>query len=101
MNKSELLTKIYNGEIKEDNVIIEHDKEEPEYDMYIQNDGFDYWYYDGDGVISLNFITKDKDDENYEYTIISKEEFKKILVNKEKQDKIRRLKEELKRLEEN
>ena len=101
MNKSELLTKIYNGEIKEDNVIIEHDKEEPEYDMYIQNDGFDYWYYDGDGVISLNFITKDKNDENYEYIIISTKEFEKILVNKEKQDKIRRLKEELKKLGEN
>lgn len=101
MNKKELLIKIYNGEITEKDVIIEHDKEEPEYDMYIQNDGFDYWYYDGDGVISLNFITKDKDNENYEYTIISKEEFKNILVNKEKQDKIRRLKEELKKLEEN
>lgn len=100
MNKKELLIKIYNGEITEKDVIIEHDKEEPEYDMYIQNDGFDYWYYDGDGVISLNFITKDKDNENYEYTIISEEEFKNILANKEKQDKIRELKEELKRLEE-
>lgn len=101
MNKSELLTRIYNGEIKEDNVVIEHDKEETEYDKYIQNNGFDYWYYNGDGVISLNFITKDKYDENYEYMIISKEEFKNIIKNKEKQDKIRRLKEELKRLEEN
>lgn len=101
MNKSELLTRIYNGEIKEDNVVIEHDKEEPEYDRYIQNDGFDYWYYNGDGVISLNFITKDKYDENYEYIIISTEEFKNIIKNKENQDKIRRLKEELKRLEEN
>ena len=101
MNIKELLIKIYNGEITEKDVIIEHDEEEPEYDSYIQNDGFDYWYYDGDGVISLNFITKNKYTENYEYIIISEEEFKNILANKEKQDKIRELKEELKRLEEN
>ena len=75
MNKKELLIKIYNGEITEKDVIIEHDEEEPECDSYIQNDGFDYWYYDGDGVISLNFITKDKYTENepYEFFVNSRD----------------------------
>lgn len=101
MNKKELLIKIYNGEITKNDVIIEHDKTEPEYDSYIQNDKFDYWYYNGDGVISLNFITKDEDDENYEYTIISQNKFAKIIEDKEKQEKIKRLKQQLKSLEEN
>lgn len=101
MNKKELLLKIYNGEITKDNIIVKHDKTESEDECYIQNNGFEYWYCDGDGVISLNFIAKNKYDENYEYTIISKEEFKDVLKNREKQNKIRRLKEELKRLEEN
>ena len=101
MDKKELLVKIYNGEITEDDVIIEHDKTGAEYDRYIQNDEFDYWYYNGDGVISLNFITKDEYDENYEYTIVTLKEFQDIIENKQKQDEIKRLKEQLKRLEEN
>lgn len=100
MNKKELLIKIYNGEITKDDIILEHDKEEPEYDRYIINDKFDYWYYDGDGVISLNFVTKDSYDENYEYKIITREEFENIIEGKEKQEKIKRLKEQLKELEE-
>lgn len=99
MDKKELLIKIYNGEITKDDVIIEHDKTGAEYDHYIQNDKFDYWYYNGDGVISLNFITKDEDDENYEYTIVTLKEFQDIIENKQKQDEIKRLKEQLKRLE--
>lgn len=101
MNKKELLLKIYNGEITKNHVIIEHDIKEPEYDRYIQNNEFDYWYYNGDGVISLNFITKDEYDKNYEYTIISQNEFINIIVNIEKQEKIKRLKQQLKELEEN
>jgi hypothetical protein len=95
MNKKELFEKIYNSEIKENDVIVEIDKDEEEYPSYIVNDGFDYWYFNGDGTISLNFF--ENDDNNYE--IITMQEFQKIQEEKEKKEKIEKLKEELKRLE--
>ena len=93
MNLKELFEKIYNDEIKQDNVIVEHIQDyDEEYDNYILNDGFDFW--DINGVKSLSFFKKD----NTEYSIISKKEYDKIIEEKDRQEKIERLENELKKL---
>lgn len=99
MNLKELFEKIYNDEIKEENVIVEHIQDyDEEYDNYILNDGFDFW--DINGIKSLSFFKNDNT-EKYKtiYSIISKEEYDEIVEEKEKQEKIQRLKNELKKLE--
>lgn len=97
MDLRELFVKVYNREIKEDDVIVRHIKDYgEEYDEFILNDGIDFWRYDGDGILSLNFF-KDKNDENYTetFSIISKEEFEKRMEEIEKQNRIKELQAEL------
>lgn len=100
MDLRELFEKIYYGKIKEEDVIVQHIKEYgEEYDRYILNDGFDFWFQWVDGVISLNFFKNDYD-ENYSatFSIISKEEFKKRLEETRKRNKIKELEAELEKL---
>lgn len=97
MDLRELFEKVYYGEIEEEDVIVRHIKDYgEEYDEFILNDGFDFWRYDGDGILSLNFF-KDKNDEDYTetFTIISKEEFKKRIEEIKKQNRIKELQAEL------
>lgn len=99
MNLKELFEKIYNDEIKEEDVIVEHIQDYgEEYDNYILNDGYDFW--DINGVKSLSFFKNDNT-EKYKitYSLISREEYDEIVEEKEKQEKIQRLKKELKKLE--
>lgn len=97
MNLKEIFEKIYNGEITKNDVIVVHqDGEDEEYDIYILNDGYDYW--DTNGVISLSFFSKKYE---YSYEIITREEHKSLIEKKEKQERIAKLKKELKELEEN
>lgn len=97
MDLRELFVKVYNREIKEDDVIVRHIKDYgEEYDNFILNDGFDFWRYDGDGILSLNFF-KNKNNENYTetFTIISKKEFEKRMEEIKKQNRIKELQAEL------
>jgi hypothetical protein len=94
MNLRELFEKIYNNEIKEDDVIVQKDLTSDEYDQYIVNDNFDFWYNDGDSVISLNFFNKENED--FKFEIISKKEFMNLIDRKYREEKIKRLEEELK-----
>lgn len=94
MNLRELFEKIYNNEIKEDDVIVQKDLTSEEYDQYIVNDNFDFWYNDGDSVISLNFFNKENED--FKFEIISKKEFMNLIDRKYREEKIKRLEEELK-----
>lgn len=100
MDLRELFEKVYYGKIKEEDVIVQHIKEYgEEYDRYILNDGFDFWFYNGDGVISLNFFKNDFD-ENYNatYSIISKEEYEKKLEEAHRRNRIKELEAELEKL---
>lgn len=100
MDLRELFEKVYYGKIKEEDVIVKHVKEYgEEYDRYILNDGFDFWFYNGDGVLSLNFFKNDFD-ENYNatYSIISSKEFEKRLEETRKRNKIKVLEAELEKL---
>lgn len=92
MNKEEIIKKLYNKEITKNDVIVqwENGDKEKEYPMYIMNDGFDFW--NVNGVVSLRFIFKDDD---YTYEIISTTEYKKRIEEKERQEKIKKLEEEL------
>ena len=92
MELKELFKKIYNREITKEDVIIKKDKTEEEYDAYILNNGYDFWYKEGDDVISLNFFKKD---DNYEYEIISLKEFQIMMEKTEKEKRIEELKREL------
>ena len=100
MDLRELFEKVYYGKIKEEDVIVQHIKEYgEEYDRYILNDGFDFWLYNGVGVLSLNFFKNDYD-ENYSatFSIISKEEYKKRLEEVRRRNKIKELEAELEKL---
>lgn len=96
MDIKELIEKISKCEITEKDVIIQKDNNDEEYDQYILNDGFDYWYHNGDSVISLSFL--EEKDKSFE--IISKAEFEKIIKEEEKQKRIKELERELKYLKE-
>lgn len=99
MNLKELFEKIYNDEIKETDVIVEHVSDcYDKYNRFILNDGFDFW--DENGVKSLSFFRNDNT-EKYKtiYSIISREEYDKIIEEEIKQEKIQRLKNELEKLE--
>lgn len=98
MNLRELFEKIYNNEITDREVIVEHIKDKyEEYDNYILNDNFDFWEYNGDGILSLNFFVNDESQERT-FDIISQTEYKKIILNKEKEEEIKELQEKLERL---
>lgn len=96
MNQRELFEKIYNNEITENEVIVQQHKKYEEDIDYILNDERDFWEYNGSDTISLSFFKKDED---YEYEIISKDEFIRITDEEERQKKIDELKKELSRLE--
>lgn len=97
MNQRELFEKIYNNEITENEVIVQQHKEYEEDIDYILNDGHYFWKYYGTNTVSLDFFKKDED---YEYEIISRDEFIKIKDEEERQEKIKELKEKLAELEE-
>lgn len=96
MNQKELFEKIYNEEITDNEVIVQKHKKDEEDIDYIINDSFDFWYYNANHIVSLYFFKKYND---YEYDIISKDEFEKIINEQERQEKIKKLKEELAILE--
>lgn len=100
MNLKQLFEKIYNEEITENDVIVCHIKDyHDEYEQYILNDGFDFWKYDGDGILSLSFFKNDNnEDYKTSYSIISKEEFEQKIDEINKQEKIKSLEYELKKL---
>lgn len=57
MDLKQLFEKIYNGEITENDVIVESVKDyNEEYENYILNDEFDFWKYDGGELLSLSFF---------------------------------------------
>lgn len=100
MDLKQLFEKIYNGEITENDVIVESVKDyNEEYENYILNDEFDFWKYDGDGLLSLSFFKNDNNkDYKTSYSIISKEEFERKIDKINKQKKIKSLEYELKKL---
>ena len=100
MNKRELFEKIYNNEIKENDVIVVHIKDfDEEYIHYILNNEFNYWYFEGDGYISLDFFrNKESQDYSETYLIISRDEFEHIIEERDKQHRIAELEKELKQL---
>lgn len=96
MDIKELFEEIYNERITENDVIIEITKGYND-TCYILNDEFDFWYDEGENI-SLSFFYKRYSDQ-YEYEIISKEQYEKDKEFREKQEKIRKLKKQLKELE--
>lgn len=96
MNQKELIEKFYNGEITEDTVIVKKNIEDEDDTNYILNDGRMFWDYDANENIHLSFFVKNDD---YEYDIISRDEFIKIKNEEKKQKKIQELKKELAELE--
>ena len=96
MNKMDLFEKIFNGELTENDVIVEHIKDYNEmYEKYILNDGFKFWYYTGE-IVSLNLFKNDND-EYYTttFSIISKEELEKVMEKQILEKKIINLEIEL------
>lgn len=96
MNQKELIEKFYNGEITRETVIIKRDVLDEEYPDYILNDGRMFWEYEANENVHLSFFVKNDD---YEYDIISRDEFMKMIDEKAKQKKIEELKKELAALE--
>lgn len=98
MDLKELFEKIYNKEINENDVIVEHVQDFNEkYNRYIFNNGFEFW--DNNGIISLSFFINNNTD-NYKtiYSIISKEESEKIIEEEKIQKEIQKLENKLKKL---
>lgn len=106
MTNREIIDYILSNKLKEKDVIkrIEH-YHNSESIMYLWNDEFDL--YDENGKVSvLSFRDEELNlNENintyYTYEIISKEQAENEIKEKEKQDKIKRLEEELKKLKGN
>lgn len=106
MTNREIIDYILSNKLKENDVIkrIEH-YYNSESIMYLWNDEFDL--YDENGKVSvLSFRDEELNlNENintyYTYEIISKEQAENEIEEKEKQDKIKRLEEELKKLKGN
>ena len=96
MNQKELIEKFYNGEITKDTVIVEKYIEDDTGTEYILNDGKMFWEYHANENVHLSFFVKNDD---YEYDIISRDEFMKMRDEKAKQKKIEELKKELAKLE--
>ena len=100
MNKRDLFEKIYNNEIQETDVILVNIKDfNEEYKRYILNNGFAFWYYEGDGYVSLAFFKNDDDiDYHEEYEIISFEEFENAIKERDRLNRIKELEKELNKL---
>lgn len=105
MNNREIVDYILSNKLKEDDVIKEITRysNDEEYIMYIFNDEYDLW--DDNGNISITRFNDEIPNLNdninctYIYEIISKEQAFKEIDNKDKQEKIQRLKKELEDLE--
>lgn len=104
MNNREIVDYILSNKLKENQVIKEITKysDDEEYVMYIFNDEYDLW--DDNGKISITRFNDKIPNLNdnimctYIYQIISKEQAIKEIDNKDKQEKIQRLENELERL---
>ncbi len=104
MNNREIVDYILSNNLKENQVIKEIAKYSgnEEYVMYIFNDKYDLW--DDNGKISITRFNDETPNLNgnimctYIYEIISKEKAIEEINNKEKQEKIQRLENELERL---
>lgn len=94
MSNREIINYILDNKLKQDDVIKEI---EEDITMYIYNDGFDMW--DVNGIVG---ILRFKDDKNLnlKYEIITEEQAEKEIYEKEKREKIQRLKKQLIELEE-
>ena len=98
MNNREIVDYILSNKLAENDVIkrIEYDEdyENGESVMYLFNNNFELW--DDNGEVSIfDFCDKKY---NYKYEVISKEQAIKEIDNKNKQEKIQRLENELERL---
>lgn len=98
MNNREIVDYILSNKLTEDDVIkrIEYDDnyENGECVMYLSNNSYKLW--DDNGEVSVfDFCDKKY---SYKYEIISKEQAIKEIDNKDKQEKIQRLENELERL---
>lgn len=106
MTNREIIDYILSNKLKENDVIkrIEHYYNSKSV-MYLWNDSFDL--YDDNGKVSILSFKDEKPNLNenintyYTYEIISKEQAENEIEEKEKQDKIKRLEEELKKLKGN
>lgn len=104
MNNREIVDYILSNKLKENQVIKEITKysDDEEYVMYIFNDEYDLW--DDNGTISITRFNDEISNLNGNimctniYQIISKEKAIEEINNKEKQEKIQRLENELERL---
>ena len=104
MNNREIVDYILSNKLKENQVIKEITKysDDEEYVMYIFNDKYDLW--DDNGKISITRFNDEIPNLNgnimctYIYQIISEEQAIKEIDNKDKQEKIQRLENELERL---
>ena len=98
MNNREIVDYILSNKLTENDVIkrIEYDEdyENGESIMYLFNNNYELW--DDNGEVSI-FAFCDKK-YNYKYEVISKEQAIKEIDNKDKQEKIQRLENELERL---
>lgn len=103
MTNREIIDYILSNKLKENDVIkrIEHYYNSKSV-MYLWNDSFDL--YDDNGKVSILSFKDEKPNLNknintyYTYEIISKEQAENEIEEKEKQEKIKRLEEELKKL---
>lgn len=93
MNNREIVDYILSNKLKEDDVIKETDRENGEpYIYYLLNDGFEFWYYNGDRKSLIHF--SDKYSKFSSFEIISKEQYKKeIYIKQEKENKEKLLKQ--------
>lgn len=104
-NNREIVDYILSNKLKEDEVIKEVTRysDDEEYIMYIFNDKYDLW--DDNGKISITRFNDRIPNLNgniiyiCSYEIISKNQAIKEINDKEKQEKIQRLKDELEKLE--
>lgn len=95
MDLKELFAKIYNSEITEKDVIVKYHRYDTEDICYILNKWGKYWYDNDDEYISLSFFEKDDD---YIYEIMNIDNYYKDKEYRQKQLKIQRLENELKKL---
>lgn len=94
MSNREIINYILDNKLKQDDVIKEI---EEDITMYIYNDGFDMW--DVNGIVGILRFKDDKD-LNLKYEIITEEQAEKEIYEKEKREKIQKLKKQLIELEE-
>lgn len=99
MNNREIVDYILSNKLTENDVIKRIEYDEDYYEngicvMYLFNNKYELW--DDNGEVSIfDFCDKKY---NYKYEVISKEQAIEEINNKEKQEKIQRLENELERL---